>query len=61
MGNGSKFLAFVFSYGLIWGSYELYYNMRLEEAFSLAAIGHGTLSVAFVVVATLIAKAAIAE
>jgi TRAP-type C4-dicarboxylate transport system permease small subunit len=59
MGTGSKFIAFLFSYTLIWGSYELYHQMRIEDFMSLGAIGYAALSVACVGLATLVAKAAV--
>lgn len=59
MGAGSKFIAFIFSYTLIWGSYELYHRMRLEEFMSLSAIGFAALSVSCVGLATIVAKTAV--
>lgn len=59
MGAGSKFLAFLFSYTAIWGSYEMYYKMRLEDFMSLGAIGYAILSLGCVFLGTLIAKAAV--
>lgn len=55
----NKVLALMFSYTLIWGSYELYHKMRLEEFMSLAGLGLGALSVACVLLAVAIAKAGI--
>lgn len=59
MGTGSKFIAFLFTYTLIWGSYELYHMMRVEEFMSLGAIGYAFLSLGCVFLGTLIAKAAV--
>lgn len=59
MGAGSKFIAFLFSYTLIWGSYEMYHQMRVQEFMSLAAIGYAALSVGCVGLSVLIAKTAV--
>lgn len=59
MGAGSKFIAFLFSYTLIWGSYEMYHQMRVQEAFSLAAFGYAALSVGCVALAVTIARTAV--
>jgi TRAP-type C4-dicarboxylate transport system permease small subunit len=59
MGTGSKAIAVLFCWTLIWGSFELYHKMRLEEFMSAPALGFGLLSVGCMVLNILIAKAAI--
>lgn len=59
MSTGSKFIAFIFSYTLVWVSYETYHLMRVQEFMSLGAIGFALLSVGCVALATLIAKTAV--